>query len=271
LLEVNAPLIDEEAAHRGPIDRAAAERVAERAFGAASALLAVSAEVARDLSCNPGADWRTQVVPNGVNPDRFPPGLAPTRPPGPSGTFTVGFLGALRPWHGLPVLVEAFARLHRQAPLARLLVVGDGPLRPGLEALAATELGDAARFTGQRADVARLLGAMDIFVLPSLKVALPIAVLEAMAMRLPAVATRVGGVPEVVDDGVTGFVVPPGDSAALRAALARLVADPALRERLGAAGQAHVRAHFTLEQMVRQVEHLYDALAGRKLRARPTP
>jgi glycosyltransferase involved in cell wall biosynthesis len=73
-----------------------------------------------------------------------------------------------------------------------------------------------------------------------------------------------------VDDGATGFVVPPGDAAALQAALARLVADPALRERLGAAGQAHVRAHFTLDQMVRQVEHLYDALAGRKLRARPT-
>src|SRR6185369_8291313 len=98
--------------------------------------------------------------------------------------------------------------------------------------------GEAVRFTGQRADVARLLGAMDVFVLPSLKEALPIAVLEAMAMGLPAVATRVGGVPEVVEDGTTGFVVPPGDEAALRGALAGLVTEPALRARLGAAGQA---------------------------------
>ena len=121
-------------------------------------------------------------------------------------------------------------------------------------------------FTGQRADVARLLGALDIFVLPSLREALPIAVMEAMAMGLPVVATRVGGIPEVVEDGMTGCLVPPGDEAALAAALGRLVADPALAARLGAAGRARVQAQFTVEQMVRRVEHLYDELARRKIR-----
>ena len=215
------------------------------------------------------------VIYNGVDISRFRPGAdraAVRRELDlPEDAVVVGTVGRLSADKGgQDHLIRAVAGVRQDQPATRLLVVGDGPLRPGLEALAATELGAAARFTGQRADVARLLGAMDIFVLPSLKEALPIAVLEAMAMRLPAVATRVGGVPEVVDDGTTGFVVPPGDEAALRGALARLVADPALRERLGAAGQAHVQAHFTLEQMVQQVEHLYDALAGRKLRARPT-
>jgi glycosyltransferase involved in cell wall biosynthesis len=110
------------------------------------------------------------------------------------------------------------------------------------------------------------LGAFDIFVLPSLREALPIAVIEAMAVRLPVVAARIGGIPEVVEDGTTGCLVPPGDEAALAAVLERLVADPALAARLGAAGQARVQAQFTVEQMVRRVEHLYDELARRKIR-----
>jgi glycosyltransferase involved in cell wall biosynthesis len=215
------------------------------------------------------------VIYNGVDISRFCPdadrGAVRQELNLPEDAVVVGTVGRLSADKGgQDHLIRAVAGVRRAHPGVRLLIVGDGPLRPGLEALAATELGEAARFTGQRADVARLLGALDVFVLPSLREALPIAVLEAMAMRLPAVATRVGGVPEVVEDGMTGFVVPPGDEVALRAALARLVDDPGLRDRLGAAGQARVHAHFTLQQMVRQVEHLYDALARRKLRARST-
>ena len=88
-----------------------------------------------------------------------------------------------------------------------------------------------------------------------------------MAAGLPVVATRVGGIPEVVEDGATGFLVPPGDVAAMHRILERLTGDPALAARLGAAGQAHVQAHFTVQQMVRQVERLYDQLAQRKIRA----
>ena len=215
------------------------------------------------------------VIYNGVDMSRFSPGADRSAVRGelglPEDALVVGTVGRLSADKGgQDHLIRAVAGVRRDHPAVRLLVVGDGPLRSGLEELAATELGDAAQFTGQRTDVARLLGAMDVFVLPSLREALPIAVLEAMAMRLPAVATRVGGVPEVVEDGATGFVVPPGDEVALRAALARLVDDAELRDRLGAAGQAHVHAHFTLQQMVRQVEHLYDGLARRKMRARPT-
>jgi glycosyltransferase involved in cell wall biosynthesis len=168
---------------------------------------------------------------------------------------------------GQDVLIRAVAEVRQAHPEVRLVFVGDGPLRVGLEALVSElGLGEVVRFTGQRADVARLLGAFDIFVLPSLREALPIAVIEAMAVRLPVVAARIGGIPEVVEDGGTGCLVPPGDVAALAAVLERLVGDPALVARLGAAGQARVQAQFTVEQMVRRVEHLYEELARRKLR-----
>src|SRR5262249_20708231 len=101
LLEVNAPLIEEQAEHRGLVDRAGAGRVAGRAFAAATALLAVSEEVAAYLGRYPGARGRVRVVANGVDPGRFPDGLRPSRP-GPPGTWTVGFVGTLKPWHGLP-------------------------------------------------------------------------------------------------------------------------------------------------------------------------
>jgi glycosyltransferase involved in cell wall biosynthesis len=169
---------------------------------------------------------------------------------------------------GQDVLIRAVGRVRETCPQVRLVMVGDGPLRPGLEQLTA-QLGlcDSVIFTGLRSDVPRLLGALDVFVLPSEREALPVAVLEAMAAGLPVVATRVGGLPEVVADGETGFLVPPGDVAALQGVLEKLAGDPALAARLGAAGQAHVQAHFTVQQMVRQVEQLYDQLAQRKIRA----
>src|SRR5262249_19658932 len=124
LLEVNAPLIEEQAAHRRLVDRPSAERVAEHIFAMATALVAVSHEVAAYLERFPNARGRVHVIPNGVNPDRFPPGIRPSCP-SPPGIFTIGFVGSLKPWHGLATLVEAFSLLHRSAPDTRLLIVGD--------------------------------------------------------------------------------------------------------------------------------------------------
>ncbi|HEY0070535.1 MAG TPA: glycosyltransferase [Chloroflexia bacterium] len=174
---------------------------------------------------------------------------------------TVGRLTADK--GGQDDLIWAANELRLSHPNARLLIIGDGPLRPDLEKYA-TELGmldsGAALFTGTRNDIAHLLGAMDVFVLPSHKEALPVAVLEAMAMCLPVVATRVGGLPEVVQDGSTGLLVEPGDRPALRDALARLLSDRELAHRLGASGQARVHAHFTVDKMVEHVEELYERL-----------
>src|SRR2546423_8966610 len=100
LIEVNAPLIEEQAEHRGLIDRAGAQRAAERAFSAATALVAVSEEVANYLESFPAARGKVHVVPNGVNPERFPANLKPSLP-GTPGSFTVGFAGSRKPWHGL--------------------------------------------------------------------------------------------------------------------------------------------------------------------------
>lgn len=212
------------------------------------------------------------VVYNGVDIAQFAPGAERAAVRAELGLTTdnvvIGSVGRLSADKGgQDVLIRAVAEVRQTQPQVRLVFVGDGPLRVNLEALV-FELGlsDQVHFTGQRADVARLLGAFDIFVLPSLREALPIAVIEAMAVRLPVVAGRIGGIPEVVEDGTTGCLVPPGDGAALAAVLERLVADPALVARLGAAGQARVQSQFTVEQMVRRVEHLYDELTRRKLR-----
>ena len=152
-------------------------------------------------------------------------------------------------------LLAAFEPIAAGHPSAALVVVGDGKLRGALEEDARRRgIAGRVRFTGLRSDVEDLLPAADLFVLPSLLEGLPNAVLEAMASGLPVVATDVDGVGEAVIDGVTGTLVPPADSGALGAAIEDLLADPARRRSLGAAGRARVREHFTLEGALRASE-----------------
>lgn len=262
LLEVNAPLIDEAAEHRGLVDRAGAERVAERAFGAAAALLAVSDEVAAYLRRYPNTGGRVHVVPNGVNPERFPAGLAPARPKEP-GTFTVGFLGTLKAWHGLSVLAEALELLRRRVPEARLLIVGDGPERERLEAdLAGRGLLGVTRFTGSiaPADVPGLLACMDAAVAPYPRLAnfyfSPLKVYEYMAAGLAVVVSDIGQAAAVVRHEEDGLRCPPGDARALAAALERLAREPALRARLGRAARAKVHRAHTWRAVARRILEL---------------
>jgi glycosyltransferase involved in cell wall biosynthesis len=260
VLEVNAPLIEEQLEHRGLIDRATAEWVAERAFGAATVLLAVSSEVAAYLEERfPAARGRVRVLPNGVNPDRFPAGTEAASP-APRGVFTVGFLGTLKPWHGLGVLAEAFAALHRQAPASRLLVVGDGPERASLAAdLCSHGVAAAADFTGavEPSQVPGLLASMDVGVAPYEEGHFyfsPLKVYEYMAAGLPVVASRIGQLSGLIRDGVTGVLCPPGDPAALAGALDRLRLDPARCLPMGKTARAEVLR-----------EHTWDARVGRIL------
>lgn len=261
LLEVNAPLLEEQARHRGLVDRAGAERVAIRAFEAATLLLAVSGDVAAYLESYPATWGRVQVVPNGVNPRRFRPGLAPAWP-GNQDEFTVGFVGSLKPWHGLETLVEAFAALHAAEPNVRLLIVGDGPQRASLEAdLAVRGLLAATHFSGavDPGQVPAWLASMDVAVAPYPDIPRfyfsPLKVFEYMAAGVPVVASRIGQLAQVIEDGVTGLLCPPGDPEALAAALGRLRAGPELRHRLGRAARATVLRH-----------HTWDAVAGRILK-----
>ncbi|MBI3966346.1 MAG: glycosyltransferase family 4 protein [Chloroflexi bacterium] len=259
VLEVNAPLIEEQAEHRGLCDRAAAEWVATRVFGAASVLIAVSAEVAAYLGRFPVARGRVHVVPNGVNPERFPVDQLPSRPGGPE-TFTVGFVGTLKPWHGLPTLVDAFALLHEQDSTTRLLVVGDGPERLGLEtSLTARGLLDAVHLSGAVApeDVPGLLASMDVAVAPYPELSRfyfsPLKVYEYLAAGRPVVASRIGQLADLLVDGVNGSLCPPGDAVVLADTLRRLRADPELRARLGRNGRATVLCHHCWTGVARRI------------------
>ncbi|MEZ4217281.1 MAG: glycosyltransferase family 4 protein [Myxococcota bacterium] len=257
LLEVNAPLVEEQARHRTLVDRGAAERAAARAFDAASALLAVSRPLADWLAPRTADPARIHVLANGVDLERFRTGArraiaraaadarandgAATQP------FTIGFVGSLRPWHGLEPLADAFARVRDVAPRARLCIVGDGPGRAALEQrLAACGHAKAAYFVGAvpPEDVPRWLASFDAAVAPYPQLDdfyfSPLKLYEYMAAGLPVVASAIGQIREVIDDGVDGLLVPPGDVEATARALLRLERDAALGARLGAHARAKV-------------------------------
>ncbi len=177
-----------------------------------------------------------------------------------------GFLGRLVPIKDVPTLVLAFSRLLETIPDAWLLIAGDGPVRPGLEALIAARVpGGRVRLLGWREDLVDLYATLDVCVLSSRNEGTPVAIIEAMAAGRPVIATRVGGVPDVVDDGETGLLVAPGDAEGLAAAMARLAADPAARCRMGGLGRQRAAAAFGHERLVDDIERLYaGALADKR-------
>ncbi len=169
----------------------------------------------------------------------------------------VGTLARLVPQKGLEVLLDAFARL---ASPARLVIAGDGPLRAALERRAAAlDLAGRVRLLGPRADAAAVMAALDLFVLPSRWEGFGLVLLEAMAAGRPVVASRVSAIPEVVADGETALLVPPGDAAALAAAMQALLDDPARRQAMGAAGRRRVAERFAPAAMVAATLDLYAA------------
>jgi L-malate glycosyltransferase len=163
------------------------------------------------------------------------------------------------------VLVRAAAALAGRGVALTLLLLGDGEERAKVEALASSlGLGpDQVRFLGFRNDVADLLAAADFFVLPSRAEGFPMSVLEAMSHRLPVVATPVGGNPELVTDGVHGYLVPVDDPAALAAAMEKVAADEALRRRLGDAGRARVMGEFSFDRTTDAYEAIYRRVLAR--------
>ena len=199
---------------------------------------------------------RTVVIPNAVDVAR----ARQARPAGdPPRIVSVGRLSAPKdPLTLLRALPALGARAYS------LDLVGGGREPEAVEAeLRALGLGDRVRLLGERHDVPELLAAADVFVLSSRSEGAPLSVLEAMAAGLPVVASAVGGVPELVVDGETGLLVPPGEPAALAEALARLLDDPGLRERLGAAGRERARDRFDLRGLRAAHLELYArVLAG---------
>ncbi len=186
------------------------------------------------------------------------------------GTPVIGFIGRLECQKGVSYLLQATARLVSLRASLLCLIVGDGALRLSLMREAEQlGIGQHVRFLGYRPDVPNILPALDVFVLPSLYEGLPYTVLEAMAAGIPVVATDVVGVGDVVRDGTTGLLVPPGDVPALSGAVQRILDDPSLGRRLALAGQTEVGSRFTLRETVSRLESLYLALMrAKKLVAR---
>ena len=187
------------------------------------------------------AQWdKLHIVHCGVEPDRYAPS---DRPPGRHMTF-VGRLAAVK---GVPVLLQALKQARDALPDLRLTLIGDGPERPVLEAEAtAMQLGPAVHFAGYKSqdDVARALSETDLLVLPSFAEGVPVVLMEAMAAGKPVVATRVAGVGELVEDGRTGLLVPPGDTDALAAAIVQALSDPDWQRTAGRLGRDKVAAEF---------------------------
>ena len=176
----------------------------------------------------------------------------------PPEALVLGTLGRLTEQKGQRTLLRAVAALARDVPEVVLLLAGAGPLREELEAEAARlGLADRVRFLGIRRDRATLYAAMDVFVLPSRWEGLSLALVEAMGAGRAVVAADVGGNPEVVRDGRTGLLVPPGDADALAAALGTLAADRDLRAAFGDAAAADARARFSIDQHVARLAALY--------------
>ncbi|WP_022917783.1 glycosyltransferase family 4 protein [Ruania albidiflava] len=245
LLEVNAPLVAEQAEHRVLVDRAGAESVAAAALSATTAALCVS---------DPVADWarrhatdpaRVHILANGVDTTRITPG-----PPPPSEPFTIGFVGTLKPWHGLPILLDALALVLADDPGYRLLLVGDGPEREALVARA-EQLGivDAIEATGalDPADIPSQLHRMHVAVAPYPADGdfyfSPLKLYEYLAAGLPTVASAVGTLPDLLDHGRLGVLVEPGQPRKLADAITALRQDPERRHHLGQTGRQEMVRH----------------------------
>jgi len=211
------------------------------------------------------------IIHNGVDLARFPVDAATTRDAGLAATLgigaddpVVGALAVLRPEKDHATLLRAARIVIDEIPLTRVLVVGDGPVRPELESLAdRLDMTDRVVFTGARHDVAPLLRLMDVVTLTSTSECFPMAVLEAMASGRPVISTCVGGVPEVVDEGTTGHLVPVGDPVALAARLIPLLRDRKRSRAMGEAARARVAADFSLEASIHGAERALQHTANR--------
>jgi glycosyltransferase involved in cell wall biosynthesis len=246
------------------LDRELVSRAADR-------MIAVSREDQRRMIEIERIDpARTMFIPIGILPSPPPDdrdiraelGIAPAVP-------VIGLVGVMRPQKAHHVLLRAAARLTGEWPELQVVLVGDGPERAALEQLT-RELGleSTVRFLGSRTDVPRVLRALDIAACSSDFEGSPAAILEYMDAGLPVVATAVGGIPDLIEPGVHGLLVPAGDPDALAEALAELLRDPERARQMGARGQERRRSEFDLDVMIRRLEDLYLELLEKRGGAR---
>ena len=226
-------------------------------------LIAVSSSIVRKIEDEGRLGAPVSLIYNGIDLERYDQMLPcctlreeyglPAEGP------MVGVVARLEPEKGHPTLLEAWPLVLAEYPTATLFVIGEGSRLEALKAQAAAMgIDGSVVFTGRRDDVPEVTKALDVAVLPSYREAQGLTILEAMALSRPVVASNVGGIPEMIEDGVTGLLVPPHDVAALGGAINRLLRDHPLADTLARAGHDLVHERFCVELMARAVETIYD-------------
>jgi glycosyltransferase involved in cell wall biosynthesis len=226
-------------------------------------LIAVSKSIERKIADEHRTGAPVRLIYNGVDLQRYEHqdpcctlrdeyGMEPGSP-------IVGVVARLEPEKGHQTLIEAWPSVLREVPDAYLLIVGEGSRRDFLEQWAAAhKVAHRVVFTGRRDDIPAVTAALDVAVLPSWREAQGLSILEAMALSRPVVASDVGGIPEMIEDGVTGLLVEHDNPVALAAAVVRLLKDHALADMLARAGHDLVHDRFCIELMVKSIEEIYD-------------
>ena len=213
---------------------------------------------------------KIRCIPNGVDTERFRPDpgvrIRLRQKLGFGEVFVWLAVGRFEEAKDYPTMLQAFGRVSKEQPEVVLLIAGDGPLRPAMEALARNlDIAERVRFLGLRQDIPELMNAADAYVMSSSWEGLPMVLLEASATGLPIVATDVGGNSEVVSHGQTGFLVPPKDLEVLAQAMLRVMTVPEEeRQRMGEGARQHIEIHFSLDRVVEQWEALYREFLRRK-------
>ena len=211
-------------------------------------------------------DAKNILIKNGVDTDRYKPGTRPASVAGPNGAskklFVIGTVGRIQDVKNQRSLVDAFIQLRSMLASSpvhlSLIIVGDGPLLPAIkEQVASAGIADSVWLPGARSDIDVIMRTFSVFALPSIAEGTPVTILEAMACGLPVVATRVGGIPEVVSDNVTGMLVPASDTVALAKALAFYCEHPELATQHGNAGREMVVQKNSLTAMLSAYAELY--------------
>ena len=217
------------------------------------------------------APRKIALIKNGVDTERFQAeACEASASPWGATDFVIGTVARVQDVKHHKGLVQAFielrALLPQHAGRLRLSIIGDGPLLPAIKAqVAAAGLQDVVWLPGARSDIAALMHSFSLFALPSLAEGTPVSLLEAMACGLPVVASNVGGIPEVIQDGEQGSLVAVADSSALAAAIARYVQDPALAARHGQAARERIEQRYSMTAMLSAYTGLYDTLCREKL------